>query len=333
MGEMMSRIFVASALLVAFGCTGSSEDAADPGTFDDVEPAAEEAPVGTPPQEEVMPDGDGSAWVSRPVPFVAYFHDVTVAFRLDQATALAGVVGIADGKVDDAADLGPSIQLTSDGKLLAMDGANGYRADADATYVGAPVDIIFKINLETHRYSVEANGVTIAREYAFAPAQAELSRIDTIASDVAVELRELVVGPRWCSVAGQSWIDLPHPEQSSPYRVQFEAQVPAEVRDGVVGLAALDATDPDPLAAAIRLTDARIEARDGAAYRATATYEPDTFYVVTMDVDTAARTYSLALDGVTVASDLALADAPAPRLGAHAAGGYVRVCDVTVWNY
>lgn len=330
----MSRL-LATALIVFAACTSSStepDDVVDP----DLPP-----PITTDPADDPSPTSK-APWVNQPVPFVAYYHDVTVAFRIDQASAIDAVVGLADGKVDALSDLGPSLKLDAQGRLTAVDGA-GYRADQSVSYVGAPVDVLLRIDLERHRYSVEANGVMLATAYTFGSAQATLARIDTLASlvettDATLALHDVTVGPEWCSVAGQSWVQLYHPAQTGAYRVKFRAQVPESVGEATIGLTGRDAAAVDDLTGALRFdAGAPIQARDGATFRADSAmpYEPDRFYDVELAVDIGAQRYSVTIDGAPLATSYALAGGATPlsQLGLHAANGYVRVCDLMVWNY
>lgn len=330
----MSRL-LAPALILAAACTGTStapDEAAD-------DPVVE-SPTAT--TNSLDGEAELAAWVNQPVPFVAHFHDVTVAFRLDQATAIDAVLGLADGKVDAVSDLGPSLRLDAQGLLAAVDGAS-YRADQSVSYAGTPIDIVLRIDLERHRYSVEANGVALATGYSFGTAQATLSRIDTLASRVetagaTLAIRDVELGPEWCSVAGQSWIQLYHPAQTATYRVKFRAQLPASVDDATIGLTGRDAASVADLTGALRFdAGAPIQARDGTTFRADSTvaHEPDRFYDIELAVDVAAQRYSVSVDGAPLATSYALAGGATAlsQLGLHAASGYVRVCDLMVWNY
>lgn len=300
-------------------------------------------------------------WASTPIPFVAYFHDVSVAYTIRWTASADGamtapidaVVGLANGRVDALTDLGPIVRLNPDGFLDVRDGAT-YRADAVVDYRNAAVAIVMSIDLENRRYSVEANGVQLATNYGFLAEQAGMFRVDTLASRVetdgaTIEIADLVVGPEWCSVAGQGWVNLEFPAQTSAFRVQFDAQVPYDATDAVIGLSAGAPAAQADLAAAVRFNPSgTLEARNGSTYAASQPigYAAYGIYRVSMEVDVAAKRYSVNVApkdeaglGPRLAGDYAFrteqsAAAALTRIGMLAGGnGYVRVCNVMVWNY
>jgi len=347
----MLRLLILAGLLAAGACT--TDDAATP-PLDPATPAPEvpdDVPDATPPAT--------NGWRNTPIPFVAYHHDVTVAFTLDwsggdaMTPPIDAVVGLADGMATDISELGPLVRLGPDGFVEVRDGA-GYRADAQVDYRGQPVAIVMRVNLEQRRYGVDANGVRIATDYAFNAAQAGLFRIDTLAlktetAGATVELADVEVGPEFCSVAATSWVNLFHPEHAGTFRVQFEAEVPSTAVDAVVGLAGEDSERPTDLAATVRFSPAgTFEAGNAGAYAADRpiAYAAYTAYRVSLEVDVPAKRYSVFVSpkserglGQQLAGSYAFrpeqdAVAALSKLALFTTGsGYIRLCNLMVWDY
>lgn len=348
----MSRAFVlaACASLSMAACVTST----DPSTTGEPAPTTGDVPSGSgsdTPGTTPAPAGPtiANGWANTPIPFVAAFNDVKVAFSIHQATAIDATIGVSNGLTDAIDDLGPAIQLDANGVLKVADGAT-FRADSVVNYTTGAVDVEMHIDLEAHRYSVKVNGAQIATNYSFHASQAQLSRIDTLASTATgatLSIADVQVGPAFCSYAGPAWVDLYHPTQRGAYHVRFDAKVPANGDGAVVGLAARDVTSPSDLAASIRFANGSLVARDGASDHAdqAIAYTPDTTYTFTLAVDVTAGTYSVAVqpqgEGST-AKQLATgyafdpaqgAPAPLTQVGASAAAGYVSLCNLTVWDY
>lgn len=305
--------------------------------------ASDPAPAPTAP---TAPAPAAAGWTNLPVPFVTALDDVTVSYTLTQPTATDALVGLSNGASRATTDLGPALHLDPSGVLQVADGA-GFRADSAVSYTGGPVAIIMHIDLATHHYSVDANGKTIATSYAFAAGQAGLARIDTLASHTdgaALALSDVLVGPEFCSYAGSAWVDLEHPAQPGTFNARFDAKVPAGNSGAVVGLAGHDVTAATDLAASVRFQNGVLVARDGDAYRADHSigYAPDTTYTFTFAVDAASGTYSVSVRPqgdasatTQLATGYAFTGSPQPLslVGASAAAGYVRVCNLAVWSY
>ena len=310
----------ATVFALATGCTSSSSSPSDPAPT----PAA--------------PVADG--WTNTPVPFVTALDDVTVSFTLAQPTAVDAWVGLSDGASHGVAALGPTLHLDPTGVLQVADGAS-VRADAAVSYTGGPLAIVMHVDLATQHYSVEANGTTIAHAYAFNAPQAALSRIDTLASFATQALSDVAIGPEFCSYAGTAWVDLDHPAQPGTYSVRFDAKVPETSTGAMVGLL----TSTGQVAASIRFADGALVASDGATDRAdqVIAYTPNTTFTFTFAVDATAGTYSVAVrpqgeasTTTQLATDYAFTQAagqPLTQVGARATSGYVRVCNLAVWNY
>lgn len=351
LGEWMLRPLILASLLAGACATDEAPTAPlDPAT------PAPEVPVDDDGPEDPPPATNG--WRNTPIPFVAYHHDVTVAFTLDwrggeaMAAPIDAVVGLADGMATDIADLGPLVRLGPEGFVEVRDGG-AYRADARVDYRGQPVAIVMRVNLEQRRYGVEANGVAIASAYAFNDPQGALTRIDTLAfkatsADAVVEARDVTFAPRWCSLAATSWVNIAYPQHAGSYRVRYEVEVPASL-DAVIGLSSGDAAQVSDLAAAVRFNpNGTLEARDGDRYAAAQAmpYAAYTIYRVTMEVDVAAKRYSVYVapeDDTSTGPQLAASYAFATsqraattlsQLAMATTGpGYVRLCDLTVWDY
>jgi hypothetical protein len=106
-----------------------------------------------------------------------------------------------------------------------------------------------------------------------------------------------MISPSACvaASAGGGWVNQAIPQQRGRFHVELEATATTASINAVIGLSAADATGSTQLAAIVRFNAAgRIEARDGASYRADTTlpYQAGVSYHIRFDVDLRGHTYS-----------------------------------------
>jgi len=299
---------LASSLLAAlFGCGTQSN-----------EPAGERinAVQGAEGTSDCDVASPGSGWQNHPVPestglFSASWRSYPSTRPLD------GVMGFSDGPADGFTDLGPIVRFAPSSYIDARDGG-GYGGIGFPYRSGdGPYEFQLRVDVAAHRYSAWIRHLDavykpfelLGQDLAFRTEQSSVSRLDNWGTFIDstngnVQSCHFQYNPtNGCvqSKADGAWQSRPFDDRlSAGYaHVDLSAWVDASNMDAVIGVADGAATAFSQLAAIVRFRpDGRMDVRNGGDYAADAelTYVPNTYYVISMDLDLTARTYSVTVE-------------------------------------
>jgi hypothetical protein len=239
------------------------------------------------------------------------------------AAAIDAVIGFADGPVDAFSDLAAAVRFNPDGVIDARDG------DTYRVFSGPPISyqpgVTYRFQLGVDvtraRYSAQVTGADgsfswLAWDAAFRPSQQGVlqlthrgSIIDSASGGVSVcgykhpyqdRCTRTDAGSGWSN--RQAW-----PSIGTAFYTGLAKPTQANL-DAVLGVSNGAADAFTDLAAIVRFNPlGQIDARDGSAYAALSpfAYQPGELYRVNMLLDLRQHTYTVIVDGVTIARDFA----------------------------
>ena len=306
-------VLAGSLLLPLFGCGAPADELAqtsDPAAdrSDTVQSAldASDCNIASP----------GAGWQNHPVPestglFTASWWAYPSTRQLD------GVMGLSNGPAQGFTDLGPIVRFGPWGYIDARDGSNYGGFGFPYTSGDGPYELQLRVDVAAHRYSAWVRHLDapykpfelLGQDLAFRTEQASVTRLDNWGAFIDgtngnIQSCRFAYNPTNGCVQSQDdgvWQSRPFDLRLAQTRAHVDlfAWVDASNVDGVIGVANGVPTAFTQLAAAVRFRpDGRMDARNGAAYAADAelTYVPNTYYVISMDLDLTRSTYSVTVN-------------------------------------
>lgn len=255
----------------------------------------------------------GTGWLNHALPDASGLF--TASWRSYPSTRpLDGVLGFSEGPAGSFADLGPAVRFAPSGYIDARDGS-GYAGFAfPYTFGDGPYEFQLRVDVPAHRYSAWVRHLDavykpfelLGKDLAFRTEQSAVSRLNNWGAFIdsasgGIQSCHFENDPtNGCvqSTNDGAWRSRPFDARlaTSTAHADLFAWVDSSNMDAVIGVAKGAPTAFVQLAASVRFRpDGRMDARNGDAYASDAVlvYQPNTYYVVSMDFDLTRGTYSV----------------------------------------